>query len=60
MSDRYFNPEERIREKHLAREQDQRDLREGRVSAKELRARNSLVHGLDISGAEIDFGKPLR
>lgn len=60
MANRYFDPEERIREKQLAREQDERDLRGGRVSAEELQARNSFVHGLDIENAKLEIRNHMR
>lgn len=60
MSVRRFNPEERIREKQLAREQDERDLLEGRVSAKELQERNSFVRGLDIRNAKLEIRHHMR
>ena len=60
MANRHFDPEERIREKQLAREQDDRDLREGRVSAEELPTRNSFVHGLDIENARLEIRNHMR
>lgn len=41
------------RAKQLARERDDQDLREGRVSADELRLRNGLFSGFDFSRARI-------
>lgn len=55
MSDRYFDPEQRIREKQLARAQDERDLAEGKVSAAELQRRNSWFSGFDIRRAKIEI-----
>ena len=60
MSVRQFNPEDRIREKQLAREQDERDLLEGRVSAEELQERNSFVRGLDTSNAKLKIRHHMR
>ena len=60
MSVRQFNPEDRIREKQLAREQDERDLFEGRVSAEELQERNSFVRGLDIKNAKLKIRHHMR
>lgn len=60
MANGYFKPEDRIRKKQAARDKDQRDLAERRVSAKELQERNSLVHGLDIQNADMEFGKAFR
>lgn len=60
MSVRYFDPEERIREKQIAREQDERDLREGRLSADELQQRNSFVRGLDIKNARLVIRNHMR
>jgi hypothetical protein len=48
---RYYDPVERQREKQHAREQDDRDLREGYVSREELSERNSLFAGLNLSGS---------
>lgn len=36
-----YDPEERAREKAAQRAQDEEDLREGRITAEELRARNA-------------------
>lgn len=48
-----YSPSERQREKQLAREQDDRDLRAGRVSAAELSATNGLFSSLDVARARI-------
>ena len=48
-----YDPIARRREKQLARERDDRDLREGRVSAEELRMRNGLFSGFDFSRARV-------
>jgi len=60
MSERYFDPEQRIREKQLAREQDERDLAEGKVSAAELQRRNSMFSGFDLSLAKFEIRNPMR
>jgi len=49
----YFDPEELRRQKQLAREKDDEDLREGRVTREELRLRNGLFSGVDLSGATV-------
>jgi hypothetical protein len=49
----YYDPVERQREKQLSREQDDRDLREGRITAKELAVANGFFSALDISRARI-------
>lgn len=36
----YFNPDERAREKAMSRQQDDADLRSGRISREELNRRN--------------------
>lgn len=48
-----YDPRERQREKQRAREQDDRDLRSGAVSADELGRRNGLFSPLDLSAARI-------
>lgn len=48
-----FDPIALRREKQMARERDDRDLREGRVSAEELQRRNGFFSGLDFSRARI-------
>jgi hypothetical protein len=50
---RYYDPAERQREKQLSREQDERDLREGRITARELSAINGVFSALDIANARI-------
>jgi hypothetical protein len=60
MSGRYFDPEERIREKQLARDQDERDLAEGKVSAAELQRRNSLLSGFELSLGKFEIRNPVR
>lgn len=51
--DRLYNPHERMREKQLRREQDDRDLAAGLISKEELSRRNGLFSSLDLSGAKI-------
>ena len=53
MAIRHFDPGERVREKELACEQDEQDLRVGRVSAEEQQARNSFVRDMDIKNARL-------
>lgn len=60
MSGRYFDPEERIREKQSARDQDERDLAEGKVSAAELQRRNSLFSGFDLSLGKFEIRNQMR
>lgn len=49
----HFDSAARQRAKQVAREQDERDLREGRVSPEALQARNGFFSGIDFSGASI-------
>ena len=49
----HYSPAERQREKDRAREQDDRDLREGRVSRDELRARNAFLAPLEIVSSSV-------
>lgn len=51
--DRHFDPEKLRRDKQLAREKGDADLREGRVTAEELRLRNGLFSGIDLPRATI-------
>lgn len=48
-----FDPAERQRAKQRAREQDDRDLNSGAVSAESLQARNGFFSGLDLSRASV-------
>lgn len=52
MSD-YFDPRQRQREKEFARECDERDLRDGRVSRQDLSVRNGFFSSLQIVGSSI-------
>jgi len=49
----YFDPEELRRQKQLARAKDDEDLRDGRVTREELRLRNGLFSGMDLSRATV-------
>ncbi len=49
----YYDPAERQREKDRARAQDDRDLREGRVSREALRRLNGFFASLDIIDSSI-------
>ena len=53
----YYDPAERARQKQLAREQDDEDLRTGRVTREELSRRNGFFSSLDFSKATIIFPK---
>lgn len=53
----YFDPEDLRREKQRAREKDDEDLREGRVTREQLRRRNGFFSGLDFSGATVRIPK---
>jgi hypothetical protein len=44
----------------LAREQDERDLAEGKVSAAELQRRNGLLSGFDLSEAKFEMRNVMR
>ena len=48
-----FDSLERQREKQRSRDQDDRDLHAGNLSADELAARNGFFSGLQLSGARI-------
>lgn len=49
----HFDSAERRRAKQQAREQDDRDLREGRIAPAALNARNGLFSGVDFSQASV-------
>lgn len=49
----HFDSAARQRAKQSAREQDDRDLREGRISPEALQARNGLFSGVDFSRASM-------
>jgi hypothetical protein len=48
-----YDPMERQREKQRSRDQDDRDLREGRVSREEMRLRNSFFSSVDLANSSI-------
>lgn len=48
-----FNPKQRALEKQRAREQDDEDLRTGRVTREELSQRNGFFSSLDIANSKI-------
>ena len=49
----YYDPAERAREKQLARDKDDEDLRTGKVTREELSKRNGFFSSLDFSNAII-------
>jgi hypothetical protein len=49
----YYNPQQRMREKQISRDEDDRALRSGAVSRDEMSRRNGLVSSLDLSRASI-------
>lgn len=49
----YYSPAERQKEKERQRASDADDLRSGRISRDELRARNGFFSSLDIVGSSI-------
>ena len=49
----YYSPAERQSEKDRAREQDERDLRQGHVSREELRLRNGFLAPLEVVGSSV-------
>lgn len=53
MKMRYYDPEQRAHEKQLARERDERDLASGRISREDLRSKNSMFAGIDVSKGRI-------
>mgnify|MGYP003582240195 CR=1 FL=1 len=53
------DPMERQREKQRSRYQDDRDLREGRVSREEMRLRNSFFSSVDLANSSIRRGRVL-
>lgn len=50
---KYYDPIERQREKQRARAQDERYLREGRISPEALNRRNGFFSSLDLSNAQV-------
>lgn len=53
MKSNRYNPADRQREKQQSREQDDYDLRMGRVSADELAAANGFFSSLDVLHARV-------
>lgn len=49
----HYDPIEREREKQRRRDQDDRALREGSVSAEELRLQNGFFSSLDLAGSSV-------
>lgn len=49
----YYDPEQRMLEKQRAREQDDIDLKSGKVTKEELSKRNGFFSSLDIKSAKI-------
>jgi hypothetical protein len=49
----YFDPDERRREKQISRDQDDSDLREGRISSEALQRQNSIFASLDLSSSSV-------
>lgn len=49
----HYDPIEREREKQRGRDQDDRALREGSVSAEELRLQNGFFSSLDLAGSSV-------
>lgn len=52
-----YDPRKRAAEKQAQRDQDDKDLREGKVTSEELRKRNGFFSGFDLSKAVIRFRK---
>jgi hypothetical protein len=49
----YYDPKERALEKQLSREQDEADLKSGKVTKEELSKRNGFFSSLDFKNAKI-------
>lgn len=49
----HYDPIEREREKQRGRDQDDRALREGSVSAEELRLQNGFFSSLNLAGSSV-------
>lgn len=49
----YYDPRERALEKQRAREQDDEDLRTGKITREELSQRNGFFSSLDIANSKI-------
>lgn len=53
MSDNYYNPAARARQKQLAREQDEQDLKSGKITKEELKKQNGFFSSLNIEDSEV-------
>lgn len=51
----YYDPKERALEKQRSREQDDADLKSGKVTREELSKRNGFFSSLDIQSSKIVF-----
>lgn len=51
----YYDPKERALEKQRSREQDDADLKSGKVTREELSKRNGFFSSLDIKSSKIVF-----
>lgn len=49
----YYDPKERALEKQRSRDQDEADLKSGKISREELSKRNGFLSSLDIKNATI-------
>lgn len=49
----YYNPQQRVREKQISREQDDRALRSGAISRDEMGHRNGFLSSFDLSCASV-------
>ena len=57
---RTFDPAERIRQKQLAREKDEADLKAGRVTKEELQKRNAFIPADWARNAKLKIRNPMR
>ena len=55
-----FNPKQRALEKQKSRDQDDADLKSGKISQEELSKRNGFFSSLDWSNAKIVFPRSSR
>lgn len=53
MCDNYYDPKERARQKQLSREQDEQDLKSGKITKEELRKKNGFFSSLNIENSEV-------
>lgn len=51
--------QQRIREKAVARAEDDHAIASGRVSVADMRQRNEFLHGCEMAAAKIEFGARL-